>query len=341
MRSFALASSLLIGTIPSVLAANIDVVVGGPGILKFNPPSVNANIGDVVRFIFQQKNHTVTQSTLDQPCQPLANGFDTGFVPVADATTSGFPVAELTVTRTTPVWAYCKQGNHCQQGMVFAINPADKLAAFQQAATGGASPSPSATGSVTIQPVSTTASSTATSPASASSSAASSRDHKIVVGGPGVLTFSPANITAQVGDTITFEFHEKNHTATASSFDSPCRDLFSSTGTAGFDSGFQPVASGATNFPTYTVQVNDTKPIWAYCKQATHCGSGMVFAANALESSSKSFEAFKALAMQQNGTGSGSSGSGSGYGSGARSVGVPVYAAASIAVTSIISSWFL
>ncbi len=31
---------------------------------------------------------------------------------------------------------YCRQANHCQQGMVFAVNPGDKMAQFQAAATG-------------------------------------------------------------------------------------------------------------------------------------------------------------------------------------------------------------
>jgi hypothetical protein len=72
-----------------------------------------------------------------------------------------------------------------------------------------------------------------------------------------------------------------------------------------------PVSSNATTFPTYTIQVNDTSPIWAYCRQATHCGQGMVFSANAVESSDKSFEAFQALAMKLNGTGSSSTSSNS------------------------------
>lgn len=63
-----------------------------------------------------------------------------------------------------------------------------------------------------------------------------------------------------------------------------------------------PVAAGATTFPTFTVQVNDTAPIWAYCRQESHCGQGMVFAVNANEASPKSFEAFEALAKQLNGT---------------------------------------
>jgi plastocyanin len=148
-------------------------------------------------------------------------------IPVADTVTSNFPAAELTVSRTSPIWAYCRQGNHCRQGMVFAVNPGDQLAAFQAAATGGAASSSA----------SATATATSTSATSTSTTVPTSRDHKIVVGGPGVLAFNPPNITAQVGDTITFEFHQKNHTVTASSFEVPCRDLRSSTGQSGFDSG--------------------------------------------------------------------------------------------------------
>jgi hypothetical protein len=71
-----------------------------------------------------------------------------------------------------------------------------------------------------------------------------------------------------------------------------------------FDS--MPVAANATTFPTYTIQVNDSTPIWAYCRQTAHCGEGMVFAANAVESGPNNFEAFQALAEHINGTSSSS-----------------------------------
>ena len=98
----------------------------------------------------------------------------------------------------------------------------------------------------------------------------------------------------------------KNHTVTQSSFNAPCRSLTSTStsGQVGFDSGFMPVSANATAFPTFTVRVNDTAPIWAYCRQVGHCGQGMVFAANAVESGSNTFEAFVSLAKQLNGTSS-------------------------------------
>jgi plastocyanin len=294
MRHFGLASVFLLASAQLALSATIEVIVGGTGVLKFNPESVNANVGDVVRFVFQQKNHTVTQSTLENPCSPMAGGFDSGYMPVPANQTSGFPTAELTVQRAAPVWAYCRQGTHCRSGMVFAINPGNDLAAFKTAATGSTA-SPSASSTLSAAPTAT------------ASGVPSSTDHKVIVGGTG-LTFNPSSLSAKVGDTITFEFRQKNHTVTASSFDAPCRDLLSSAGKVGFDSGYKPVAEGTTTFPTYTIQVNDTEAIWAFCRQGNHCGQGMVFAANTVESGPKNFAAFQALAKQVNGTSSSTTG---------------------------------
>lgn len=311
MKHFVPFSALLIG----VQAAVIDVNVGGPGVLKFNPEFVTANVGDTVRFHFQQKNHTVTQSSFESPCVHLDQGFDSGFVPVADSVTDNFPLAELNVTTTSPIWAFCRQANHCQQGMVFAVNPGDKFAAFQAAATGATTTTTSSstptqsvitvTTTITTSNNQTVTSTYVTSPGSATPTSVPSTDHKIIVGGTGgIQTFSPSNITAQPGDTLTFEFHQKNHTATQSSFAAPCKPLAqtSNTGAVGFDSGFMFVADNATTFPTYTIQVNDTAPIWVYCAQQNHCGNGMVFSVNAIESGPNSFEAFQAKAKTLNGT---------------------------------------
>jgi plastocyanin len=272
MRHFALGSVLLLASAQLALAATINVTVGGSAGLKFVPDTVNANVGDVILFTFLQKNHTVTQSTLASPCIRSSSGFDSGFKPVPADQTSGFPMANLTVTSAEPIWAYCRQGTHCQSGMVFSVNPGTQLATFRaNAAASGSSPPPTV--------------SSATTPVPTTSAVPSSTDHRVIVGGANILTFTPSNITAQPGDTITFEFRQKNHTVTSSTFDAPCRP------NGAFDSGFKPT-DGSSSFPTYTLLVNDTKPIWAYCKQGTHCASGMVFAANAVETSNKSFAAF-------------------------------------------------
>jgi len=291
-------SALFATTAVQVTAVQYNVTVGGSAGLMYTPEFVTAQPGDTVFFTFQQKNHTVTQSTFGSPCQRTAAGFDSGFIPVpADNVNGPFPAARLTVRDTQPLWAYCRQANHCQQGMVFAVNPGDKFAAFKAAAMA------SGNGTVSTPPM---VSSTPSPPTSTStpvvmnppptSTPTSGSDHRVIVGGPGLLTFQPNTVAAQPGDTVTFEFHQKNHTATQSTFSGPCMPM-----SGGFNSGFEPVGDSATNFPTFTVPVNDTKPIWVYCAQANHCSSGMVFAVNA-PSSGNTFDAFRANAM-----GSGSS----------------------------------
>ena len=101
------------------------------------------------------------------------------------------------------------------------------------------------------------------------------------------------------------------------------------------------VGANATEFPTWNVTVNDTTPLWFYCRQhapdgSSHCGAGMVFAVNAVENSPRNFTAFKALATTLNGTnttGASSSSSGNGASTGvafssALSLGALVAAAA-------------
>jgi plastocyanin len=125
--------------------------------------------------------------------------------------------------------------------------------------------------------------------------------HKVIVGGPGKLAFDPPRVDALPRDTIVFEFHQKNHTVTQATFDDPCRRA-TVNGVLGFDSGFFPVADDATTFPTWNYTVVDTAPVWAYCRQANHCGSGMVFVINSVEDSGRSFSAYQNVAKALNGT---------------------------------------
>ncbi|KAL1658941.1 Cupredoxin [Schizophyllum commune] len=118
-----------------------------------------------------------------------------------------------------------------------------------------------------------------------------------VGGANGSLTFEPEAIYAAVGDQVTFHFNPKNHTVTQSSFANPC-----GLKEGGFDSGFEPVTEDqdVSERPTYTITVNDTNPIWVYCKQkapANHCGKGMVFAVNCPADGPNSFTNFKNAAL--------------------------------------------
>ncbi|KAI0060792.1 hypothetical protein BV25DRAFT_1827335 [Artomyces pyxidatus] len=317
-------------------------VGGPNGETVYSPTYVNAVPGDQIVFHFNPKNHTVTQSTFPQPCTKLDTGFDSLFNPVAIGTTYGNPTFNITVNDTAPIWVYCRQGentaaSHCGKGMVFAVNPGapganNSFANFQaEALAVGAALSSSAAASSTVastasttytaaygtatippppevvtvtQTVTVEASTWTTTYASYPDSPAPTpaslegNVHKVIVGGAS-LVFDPPTVSALPRDTIIFEFHQKNHTATQSAFNAPCVPL---AGGAGFDSGFNPVGANATEFPTFNVTVNDTAPIWVFCRQTGHCGMGMVFAVNSDEASPRNFEAFKALAIQLNGT---------------------------------------
>ncbi|EJU01751.1 hypothetical protein DACRYDRAFT_22165 [Dacryopinax primogenitus] len=298
-----------------------DIQVGGPGTLTFSPSNIQASPGDILNFVFQQVNHTATQSTFANPCVPMmdangnAIGFDSGFMPVPSTQTANFPSYQVTVNATTPLWVFCRQNGHCGKGMVFSVNaPAtgNTFDAFQAAAMAqngtasapapptSASAAPSASDTATPTGMQTVVGAAPT----AGASSGSPTDHRVIVGGTNGLVYTPNTVVANPGDTVTFEYHAANHTATQSSFADPCRklSLTSTTGQVGFDSDFQPVSADATVFPTYTMMVNSTTPIWVYCRQTGHCGKGMVFAVNP-PTTGNTYAAFMQNALMLNGTG--------------------------------------
>jgi plastocyanin len=123
-----LAVAALSSLVVSVVAETHLVLVGDGG-LTFNPTSVTAAQGDVVAFEFRAKNHSVTQSTFAEPCKIQSTpqpGVNSGFQAVKPDTTA-FSQWSFTVDNATaPLWFYCAQKtpvNHCQMGMVFAVNP--------------------------------------------------------------------------------------------------------------------------------------------------------------------------------------------------------------------------
>ncbi|EAU88846.1 hypothetical protein CC1G_01219 [Coprinopsis cinerea okayama7 len=128
-------------------AADIAVSVGANGLL-FEPTSVEAEVGDVVVFTFYPKNHTVTQSTFDEPCTPAPNGAHSGFRFLEAVDEAAPEVWRFSVENTSATWFYCAQEapvNHCNSGMVFAINPTEErtfeaFAAAAESATAGPLP---------------------------------------------------------------------------------------------------------------------------------------------------------------------------------------------------------
>ncbi|PSR97250.1 hypothetical protein BD289DRAFT_362820, partial [Coniella lustricola] len=104
----------------------IPVLVGG-NTLTFTPNSVTARPGDVIQFQFAARNHTVTESLQNSPCQPIdidstaVNGVHSGFI-AFDAASGNIGTFDVPVKDTQPMFLYCAQASHCQSGMVMMIN---------------------------------------------------------------------------------------------------------------------------------------------------------------------------------------------------------------------------
>jgi plastocyanin len=95
--------------------------------------------------------------------------------------------------------------------------------------------------------------------------------------------YYPDNIKAAPGSMVQFQFWAGNHTVTQSDFDHPCTPISQvNSSVAGIWSSFMPVAAGASKkeIPVFTIQINDTKPIWIFCSQAKHCSAGMSMVIN-------------------------------------------------------------
>lgn len=144
MRSASASGSSCSGGSTSVHVVRVSNKSGN---LVYEPNDIKAAVGTMVQFQFYPKvcelcldvggrvlliamslqNHSVVQSTFDQPCQPINNimpnvpGFFSGFMPVA-AKASTMPAWTVMINDTKPIWFYCSQGKHCQAGMVGVIN---------------------------------------------------------------------------------------------------------------------------------------------------------------------------------------------------------------------------
>ncbi|KAH6911851.1 hypothetical protein BKA70DRAFT_863576 [Coprinopsis sp. MPI-PUGE-AT-0042] len=124
---------------------NISSVVGVDGLLTFSPARIQALVGDVVTFEIHSANHSVAQSSFDNPCQPLVKedgniGFRSGVCvferPLLSLSWMTLTESRLTQTGgeflkflrfsirindTNPIYAFDGQTEHCQSGMVFAV----------------------------------------------------------------------------------------------------------------------------------------------------------------------------------------------------------------------------
>jgi plastocyanin len=87
------------------------------GVLRYVPFSVDAAIGDTVKFIWGANVHTVTKSSQLDICNK------TGEAPFASGIQNKTFVFTQVVNDTNPTFYYCGVPTHCQKGMFGIINP--------------------------------------------------------------------------------------------------------------------------------------------------------------------------------------------------------------------------
>ncbi|KHO00764.1 extracellular serine-rich protein [Metarhizium album ARSEF 1941] len=118
--SFVAGLALAASPMAAQKAKLIKVEVGSHGKLAFSPSNLEASPGTKIEFLYFPRNHSVTQSSFNDPCHPLEDGFFSGFVPTTDSPSR--TTFTIEVKDTKPIWFYCGQANHCQKGMIGAIN---------------------------------------------------------------------------------------------------------------------------------------------------------------------------------------------------------------------------
>ncbi|THU89656.1 hypothetical protein K435DRAFT_968970 [Dendrothele bispora CBS 962.96] len=109
----------------------------------------------------------------------------------------------------------------------------------------------------------------------------------VTVGASNGFTFTPSSISGAVaGDTVTFTFVSRNHTATTTTFTNPCPPPAGGEGPGGFDTGFQNAVGGVQ--PVSVVTLADSGTHFVSCRQAAgaHCQAGMVLVINPTEDQS-------------------------------------------------------
>lgn len=115
-------------TVPGPDAPIQTVLVGADNTLTFNPPVIQVARGSRVHFDFVSGNHTLTETTLDNPCKKLqGTDVDTDFNNVNFEQVPNLHPFDYTFASDQARFFYSKQGAgspecECGKGMVFAVN---------------------------------------------------------------------------------------------------------------------------------------------------------------------------------------------------------------------------
>jgi len=92
------------------------IVAPSQGVLRYVPFTLNASVGDTVKFIWGANNHTVTKSSELALCNKTSDQ------PFASGEQNKTFVFTQVVNDTNPTFFYCGTPTHCEKGMFGIIN---------------------------------------------------------------------------------------------------------------------------------------------------------------------------------------------------------------------------
>ncbi|ETI25115.1 hypothetical protein G647_04487 [Cladophialophora carrionii CBS 160.54] len=85
-------------------------------------------------------------------------------------------------------------------------------------------------------------------------------------------TFAPDVVQVPVGGFVEFDFYPTNHSVIRAEYLNPCIPYeMTGIGKVGFYSGFKPVDAILADPPKWTLQINDSDPIFFYCGAPNSC----------------------------------------------------------------------
>ncbi|GLB44608.1 hypothetical protein LshimejAT787_1702350 [Lyophyllum shimeji] len=149
-----------------------DETTGKKGV-GFDPSVIHPVFGDTIKWEFRSGQHSVVQSTFDNPCTPMPGGLNTGVFTVSDSLAvdaPGLPSYSVQVNGTDPAWFFDEASGQCNQGAVLAVNPTTTQTAEAFKANAAKAPASQPPSSTSGGSSSTGSTSTQTSPAAASTS---------------------------------------------------------------------------------------------------------------------------------------------------------------------------
>jgi hypothetical protein len=94
--------------------------------MGFDPSVIVPSNGDTIVFEFRSGDHSVVQSSFDNPCTGIEGGFNTGVKTVDDSLSvdaPGLPQVRFPVNDSKPLWFFDEAGGLCNKGAVLAVNP--------------------------------------------------------------------------------------------------------------------------------------------------------------------------------------------------------------------------